>query len=196
MRRSYRRRQRGAALFAVLVLMFVMGWFALSAFRISTQQLQIVGNDQAERQATAAAQRAIDATISSNAFSKDPAGVASIPVSTDVDGDGHDDFTAKLEPKPKCIRVRLIKTMELDITKVADRVCLQSSGSSGNVIVAAWRRGGSRRLAVRQQRVERRRFGLRSDDEHVGDRATGRRDPSRRIRREELLQMTHDPRPA
>lgn len=122
-------------MFAVLVLLIVMGWFALSAFRISTQQLQIVGNDQAERQAAAAAQRAIDATISSNAFSKDPAGVASIPVSTDVDGDGVDDFTAKLEPKPKCIRVRPIKTMELDITKVADRVCLQSSGSSGNVIV-------------------------------------------------------------
>ena len=61
MRRLTRRRQRGAALFAVLVLLFVMGWFALSAFRISTQQLQIVGNDQAEQQATAAAQRAIDA---------------------------------------------------------------------------------------------------------------------------------------
>jgi hypothetical protein len=31
--------------------------------------------------------------------------------------------------------VRPIKTMELDITKAADRVCLQSSGASGNVIV-------------------------------------------------------------
>ena len=69
-------RQSGAALFAVLVLLFVMGWFALSAFRISTQQLQIVGNGQAEQQATAAAQRAIDVTISSNAFCKDPSGVA------------------------------------------------------------------------------------------------------------------------
>jgi hypothetical protein len=135
MRRMLRRRQEGAALFAVLVLLFVMGWFALSAFRISTQQLQIVGNNQAEQQATAAAQRAIDVTISSNAFSKDPAGVARIPVATDVDGDGEDDFTAKLEPAPKCIRVRPIKTMELDIAKAADRVCLQSSGASGNVIV-------------------------------------------------------------
>ncbi len=135
MSRRLPQRQEGAALFAVLVLLFVMGWFALSAFRISTQQLQIVGNGQAEQQATAAAQRAIDLTISSNAFSKDPAGVAQIPVSTDIDGDGHDDFTAKLEPKPKCIRVRPIKTMELDIAKAADRVCLQSSGASGSVIV-------------------------------------------------------------
>ena len=166
-----------------------MGWFALSAFRISTQQLQIVGNGQAEQQATAAAQRAIDVTISSNAFSKDPAGVARIPVATDVDGDGDDDFTAKLEPKPKCIRVRPIKTMELDIAKAADRVCLQSSGSSGNLIVVPGARRGGRRFAVREQRMERRGCGLRSDDEHVGDRATGRRDPRRRIRREELLQV-------
>lgn len=135
MRRVARGQQRGAALFAVLVLLFVMGWFALSAFRISTQQLQIVANGQAEQQATAAAQRAIDVTISSNAFSKDPAGVARIPLPTDVDGDGDDDFVATLQPQPKCIRVRPIKTMELDIAKAADRVCFQSGGSSGNVVV-------------------------------------------------------------
>jgi hypothetical protein len=135
MNRATRQRQHGAALFAVLVLLFVMGWFALSAFRISTQQLQIVGNNQAEQQATAAAQQAIDRTISSNAFSKDPAGVARIPVAVDVDGDGDDEFTATLAPAPKCIRVRPIKTMELDIARAADRVCLQSSGGSGNLVV-------------------------------------------------------------
>ena len=129
------KRERGAALFVVLVLLFIMGWFALSSFRISTQQLQIVGNTQAEQQALAAAQRAIDLTISSNAFTKDPAGVARIPVVTDIDGDGDDDLTASLEPSPKCVRVRPIKTMELDIAKAADRVCLQSGGSSGNLVV-------------------------------------------------------------
>lgn len=135
MRRATGRTQRGAALFAVLVLLFAMGWFALSAFRISTQQLQIVGNSQAEQQATAAAQRAIDVTISSNAFTKDPGGVARIPVVTDIDNDGTDDYTAKLDPRPKCVRVRPIKTMELDITKAADRVCLQSSGGGGSLVV-------------------------------------------------------------
>ena len=129
------RDQRGAALFAVLVLLFVMGWFALSAFRISSQQLQIVGNGQAEQQALAAAQRAIDLTISSNAFSKDPAAVAAIPIASDIDADGDEDFTARLEPAPKCIRVRPIKTMELDIAKVGDRACLQSVGGSGNLVV-------------------------------------------------------------
>jgi hypothetical protein len=128
--------QSGAALFVVLILMFVMGWLALSAYRISSQHLQIVGNSQAEQQATAAAQRAIDLTISSNAFTKDPTAVAAIPIASDIDGDGKDDFVAKLEPAPKCIRVRPIKNMELDVAKATDRVCLQSSGGSGSLIVA------------------------------------------------------------
>ena len=117
----------------VLVLMLALLWFALSASRIGGQGLQIVGNMQADRQATAAAQRAIDQTISSNAFTKDPAAVAATPIATDVDGDGHDDFTAMLTPAPKCFRVRPIKTMELDVAKAADRVCLQSSGAGGNL---------------------------------------------------------------
>ena len=128
-----RTRQQGAALFVVLVLLFAMAWFALSAFRISSQQLQIVGNAQADMQAAAAAQRAIDVTISSSDFAANPAAVARAPVATDVDGDGTADLVAKLTPAPKCVRIRPIKTMELDVTKATDRVCLQSSGSA-----AAW----------------------------------------------------------
>jgi hypothetical protein len=128
-----RRSQGGAAMFVVLVLLLTLLWMGLSAFRISSQGLQIVGNRQAEQQATAAAQRAIDQTISSNQFTKDPAAVAATPIPTDMDGDGKPDFTATLTPVPKCFRVRPIKTMELDMMKQADRVCLQSSGSTGNL---------------------------------------------------------------
>jgi hypothetical protein len=125
--------QRGAALFVVMVLLLTMLWFALSAFRIGGQGLQIVGNVQAEQQASAAAQRAIDQTISSNLFTKDPVAVAAAPIPTDIDGDGSADFTAQLDPVPKCYRVRPIKTMELDVGKASDRVCLQSSGGTGNL---------------------------------------------------------------
>jgi len=132
-KRSLPGRQRGAALFVSMVLLLALLWFVLSATRISGQGLQIVGNMQAERQATAAAQRAIDQTISSNAFTKDPAAVAATPIATDLDGDGHADMTATLTPVPKCFRVRPIKTMELDVTKPPDRVCLQSSSGTGNL---------------------------------------------------------------
>ena len=127
--------ERGAALFVVLILLLVTAWFAVSAARISGQQLQIVGNSQLDHEGIDISQRAIDQTISSSEFSKDPAGVAKIPIATDVDADGHPDHTAKLDPQPTCIRVRPIKTMELDVSKTADRACLQSSGSSGNLIV-------------------------------------------------------------
>jgi hypothetical protein len=126
--------ERGSALFVVMVLLLTMVWFALSAFRISSQQVQMVGNAQAEQHATDAAQRAIDLTISSNQFTADPAAVAATPIASDVDGDGTDDLTAHLTPQPKCVRVRPIKTMELDITKASDRACLQSSGSGGSLI--------------------------------------------------------------
>src|SRR4029453_3964767 len=49
------------------------------------------------------------------------------------DGAGKNDLTAPLTPQPKCIRVRPLKTMELDITKASDLACLQSSGSGGNL---------------------------------------------------------------
>jgi hypothetical protein len=120
-------------MFVVLILLITLLWFGLSAFRISGQGLQMVGNTQAERQATAAAQRAIDQTISSNLFTKDPAAVAATPIATDIDGDGYADFSAQLTPVPKCFRVRPIKTMELDVAKEPDRVCLQSSGGTGNL---------------------------------------------------------------
>jgi hypothetical protein len=134
MNRVLKARQRGAALYVVLVLLLVTAWFALAVARISGQQLQMIGNTQIEHHGIVVAQRAIDSTISSSEFSKDPAAVANIPIATDVDGDGAIDLTAKLSPQPECIRVRPIKTMELDVTKASDRVCLQSSGGSGNVI--------------------------------------------------------------
>jgi hypothetical protein len=119
------------ALFMVLVILVAVAWFALSGFRISGQHLQIVGNNQARTQTLAAAQRAVEQTISSNAFTADPAAVAAAPVHTDIDGDGRDDFTAMLTPAPRCYRVRAIKTAELDVALAPDRQCLVSSGGGG-----------------------------------------------------------------
>ncbi|HEX8010168.1 MAG TPA: hypothetical protein VF814_04435 [Casimicrobiaceae bacterium] len=124
--------QRGAALLVVLVMLVLVGWFAVSAFLVSGQHLQIVGNTQVRAQAAAAAQRAIEQTISSNLFTQDPAAVAAAPIASDVDGDGVPDFTATLTPQPKCIRIRPIKTSELNIADPKDRVCLQSSGTAGS----------------------------------------------------------------
>lgn len=138
-------RQRGAALFVVMIMLIVMAWFAVSAFRLTAQSTQIVDNGQTRAQATAAAQRAIEVTISSNLFAIDPSAVAAAPIATDVDGDGTLDFTAILTPTPACYRMHTVKTSEL--TAITDPTycvnhptdkdcpCLQSSGSAGNSLV-------------------------------------------------------------
>lgn len=130
-----RREQRGMALLLTMVMMLVVGWLAATTFRMSTQELQVVGNRQAALRATSAAQRAIEQTISSNMFTRDPQAVAATPITSDIDGDGSDDLTAMLAPIPSCIRMRPIKTLELDVAKTADRVCLQSSASLPNLVV-------------------------------------------------------------
>jgi len=102
---------------------------------MSSQTQQIVGNSQVRQQVTAAAQRAIEVTISSNMFATDPAAVAATPITTDVDNDQHDDFTAMLTPAPKCFRTRVVKTAELNVADPKDRKCLQSSGAGGTIVI-------------------------------------------------------------
>jgi hypothetical protein len=135
MKRAIDSRQRGATLLVVMVILIAMTWFVLSGYRLSSQHLQIVGNSQARQQALAAAQRAIEETISSNLFTKDPFAVAAAPIATDIDGDGIPDFEAVLSPVPECYRVRNVKTSELDIANAGDRVCLQSTSGGGGVVV-------------------------------------------------------------
>ena len=125
--------QRGAALFVVMIMLMVMAWFGISSLRLSSQNQQIVGNSQARQHAIAAAQRAIEQTISSNLFTADPAAVAETPIVSDVDGDAYPDLTATLDPIPACYRVRNVKTAELNLASAKDRQCLQSSSAGGTI---------------------------------------------------------------
>lgn len=83
-----------------------MSLFAISAFNSSSSNLRIVGNSQTRQESLAAAQMAIESTISSANFSINPAAVASSPVLVDIDGDGKTDYTAMLSPAPECTRAK------------------------------------------------------------------------------------------
>jgi len=122
------RSQRGASLFVVMVLMLAMAWLAMSAMRIGRQNLSMVGNRQAEAQSTAAAQSAIEQTISSDAFTKDPKAIAAVPIKTDIDGDGKADFVAQLAPAPKCMRIRPMKANEISIGDIEKMLATKHMG--------------------------------------------------------------------
>lgn len=101
-------RSRGSTLVVALIFLVLMSLFAISAFNSSGSNMRVVGNTQARQESTAAAQLALEATISSSDFVTNPAGVASTDVSVDMDGDGKTDYTAKINPAPQCLRAQAI----------------------------------------------------------------------------------------
>ncbi|WP_119966967.1 pilus assembly PilX family protein [Simplicispira lacusdiani] len=105
--------QNGATLVVALIFLVLMSLFALSAFNSSSSNLRIVGNSQAFQESLSAAQMAVEATISTPEFHKNPDGVAQSPVTVDMNGDGTPDYTAWLKPAPSCYRAKPILPSEL-----------------------------------------------------------------------------------
>lgn len=105
--------QRGATLVVALIFLVLMSLFAISAFNSSSSNLRIVGNSQAIQESLSAAQMAVESTISTPEFHKNPDGVAASPIPVDMNGDGTADYTAWLKPAPQCYRAKPILPSEL-----------------------------------------------------------------------------------
>lgn len=131
--------QRGVTLIVALIMLVALAMLGIWAANSSTTNLRSVGNTQARDEALAAAVAAVEQTISTPLFTKEPAAVAASPIPVDVDGDGNSDYTANLSPPPNCYRLRTLKSLELEPDSAADRVCLGSSASptSGIEVVGA-----------------------------------------------------------
>ncbi len=125
-RRAGRARQRGATLAVALIFLVLMSLFAVSAFLSSSTNLRVVGNMQVRQEALAAAQVAIEQTISSIQFAEAPAAVAGNPVNVDTDGNSVTDYVVRMTPQPACYRVKPIKNSELNVNVAADLTCIRS----------------------------------------------------------------------
>lgn len=119
-------RQRGATLVVALIFLVLLTLFAISAFNSSSTNLRVVGNTQARQESVAAAQLAIENTISSTLFTTNPEGVEANPVNVDIDQNGSFDYAVRMTPKPSCYRVKPIKNAELNPALENDRACMQS----------------------------------------------------------------------
>jgi PilX N-terminal len=121
---------RGMTLLVALIMMTALSLLAAWAARSSTTNLRAVGNMQVRQEAFAAAQSAIELTLSSNEFADAPAALDGRQIAVDVDGDGTADQSARLTPAPRCYRMRMVKLSELDETRDDDRPCLRSGGAA------------------------------------------------------------------
>jgi Tfp pilus assembly protein PilX len=124
--------QQGVTLMIAMIFLILMSLFAASAFKSSTSNLRIIGNMQSRQEAIAVGKTALEKTLSSSEFSRNPVGVAATPVTVDIDGDGTVDYTAMLNPQPYCYRTKAIKSSELNPALAADLSCLKSSGTQNS----------------------------------------------------------------
>lgn len=119
-----RRNQSGMTLVVALVMLVVLSLLVVSAIRFGNINLKITGNSQAEAEAAAAAQLAVESTIKQMVESPNVSTVPAQPsltVST-----GGKDYTVNVS-KPACLFTRNISNVELDPSKEADRFCYDGS---------------------------------------------------------------------
>lgn len=133
-----RRAQRGASALVALVFLVIVAFVVLTAYRLSGQQLQLAGNAQSRAQALAAANFAIERTISTVEFLRAPATVAALPIGVDIDGNGTEDLSVTVG-LPSCYRLRIVPQAELDERRAGDVACFSGVGAAGSVLIV----GGS-----------------------------------------------------
>ena len=137
-------RQRGITLIVALVMLVLITLLALSTFNLSKSSIQVISNMQSRTENIAAARQAIDETISSTRFFTTPDDAIANPCNNepnarcvDVNGDGVNDITVRLTPKPNCVVADNVLNTELDVTNSENAKCLvgtsQSFGVAGSV---------------------------------------------------------------
>jgi Tfp pilus assembly protein PilX len=113
-------------LVVALVMLVVLSLLVVSAIRFGNINLKIAGNAQAETEASAAAQVALESTITTMAAATDISAIAAQP-SVSVNTGGMT-YTVAVT-KPGCLFTKNVPTSDLDPTKTNDQVCFETTDS-------------------------------------------------------------------
>jgi hypothetical protein len=124
-----------------LIFLVIVAFVVLTAYRLSGQQLALAGNAQSRAQMLAAANYAIEQTISGIDFLRDPPSVAAAPIGVDIDGNGSGDLDVAVA-LPNCYRLRVVRQIELDERRPGDAACIGGSGPLGSILVIGGSGGG------------------------------------------------------
>lgn len=117
-----RRRQSGMTLVIVLVMLVVVSLLVASAIRFANINLRITGNMQSEVEAAAAAQVAVESTITAMVATPNIGTIAAQPAVSVATGG--QTYTVAIS-KPACVFTKNISTSSLDPTKTADQACFE-----------------------------------------------------------------------
>ncbi|HYD79730.1 MAG TPA: pilus assembly PilX N-terminal domain-containing protein [Paucimonas sp.] len=123
-------RQDGATLIVGLIMLVLMTLLALAAINMSTGNLKIVGNMQYQKEATSAAQSAVNQVWSKGSYLIDP---TTAPTSMNVTVNGASYPVTLTAP---CIKSSVtIAASDLDVTKADDRACITSAAKTNSGIM-------------------------------------------------------------
>lgn len=124
------KKQQGFTLFIGMMMLIVITLMVLSAIRTGMTNSRIVGNMQFRDEATYAAQAAIEQTMGATTFVSNPQAVMDNPVEIDINGDGTNDYSVTMAPRPACISYKVLKIGELTMPR--DQQCTEGFGSAGS----------------------------------------------------------------
>jgi Tfp pilus assembly protein PilX len=130
--------QKGMTLVVALVMLVVLTLLVVSAIRFGNINLRISGNVQAETEAAAAAQVAMEDMVTTINGSSNISSLASKTVNVSTGGATY----TVVVTKPACIYNKNLNNSELDPTKAADMVCFETTDTeklvtAGNTLTTA-----------------------------------------------------------
>ncbi len=133
-------REQGMTLMMALIMLIVLTLLALASFNLTQANMQVVTNMQQRDAVTFAARGVLDEVLSSAAFhanvgqtlSQQP-GCPEGPDHRCIDsnGDGTNDVVVAVKVAPKCVKVKTVKTTDLDIAIPEEMKCSTQEGQKG-----------------------------------------------------------------
>lgn len=132
--------QRGISLLMTLVMLFLITLIVILGYSLTRGSLQVSGNLQQKAQTLAAAQAALEQTVSSTAFTNTPSTASTSYAS--VNSSGNNDIQVVVTPR--CLSSQPVPVAQLDYSNPDDAGCLMGvsqqagvAGTEGNSSLCA-----------------------------------------------------------
>ena len=123
-------KQQGITLLMVLIMLLLITLVSITSFKLSNSNLQVVDNMQLRNQTIAAAQAAIETTVSNPNFTTAPG----VPVTTFVSVGGSGTNDIQVVTTPTCVQIQPIPNSALNLNNPNDLGCAVGIGQNSGVV--------------------------------------------------------------